>query len=35
MLDVLGLPPVALPDFRTTLAMEGAGCNPEEGTCLP
>jgi hypothetical protein len=35
MLDVLGLPPVALPDFRTALSMEGAGCNPEEGTCLP
>lgn len=35
MLDVLGLPPVPLPDFRTTLAMEGAGCNPEEQTCLP
>ncbi len=35
MLDVLGLPPVPLPDFRTTTAMEGAGCNPEEGTCLP
>ncbi len=35
MLNVLGLPPVTLPDFRTSLSMEGAGCNPEEGTCLP
>jgi hypothetical protein len=29
------LPAVAIPDFRTALAMEGAGCNPEEQTCLP
>ncbi len=35
MLDVLGLPSVPLPDFRTTVSMEGAGCNPEEGVCLP
>ena len=35
MLDVLGLPPVALPDFRTVASMEGAGCNPEAQTCLP
>ena len=35
MLDVLGLPPVVLPDFRTVSSMEGAGCNPEEATCLP
>ncbi len=35
LLDVLGLPSVPLPDFRTTLSMEGAGCNPEEQTCLP
>ncbi len=35
MLDVLGLPPVPLPDFRTAVSMEGAGCNPEEQTCLP
>jgi len=34
-LDVLGLPSVPLPDFRTTASMEGAGCNPEEQTCLP
>lgn len=35
MLDVLGLPPVPLPDFRTVASMEGAGCNPEEQTCSP
>jgi hypothetical protein len=35
MLDVLGLPPVALPDFRTSVSMEGAGCNAEESTCAP
>ncbi|MBI3694839.1 MAG: pilus assembly protein [Acidobacteria bacterium] len=35
MFDVLGLPPVTLPDFRTAVSMEGAGCNPEEQTCLP
>ena len=34
-LDVLGLPPVPLPDFRTAVSMEGAGCNPEEQACLP
>src|SRR5947209_1332987 len=27
----LGLPPVNIPDFRTALAMEGAGCDPEQG----
>jgi len=31
----LGLPPVTIPDFRTSLAMEGAGCDPEQGVCLP
>jgi hypothetical protein len=31
----LGLPPVALPDFRTSLPMESAGCDPEQGVCLP
>jgi len=35
MFDVLGLAPVPLPDFRTTVSMEGAGCNAEEATCLP
>jgi hypothetical protein len=33
--NFLGLPPVAIPDFRTSLPMESAGCDPEQGTCLP
>jgi hypothetical protein len=31
----LGLPAVAIPDFYTTLPIESAGCDPEQGTCLP
>lgn len=31
----LGLPAVPLPNFQTSLAMEGAGCDPEQGVCLP
>jgi hypothetical protein len=31
----LGLPPVPIPDFQTSLPMESAGCDPEQGTCLP
>jgi len=31
----LGLPPVPLPDFRTSLPIEGAGCDPEQAACLP
>jgi hypothetical protein len=31
----LGLPPVTIPNFETSLAMEGAGCDPEQGICLP
>ena len=31
----LGLPPVPLPDFRTSVPMESAGCDPEQGVCLP
>ncbi len=34
-MSFLGLPPVALPDFRTSLPMEGAGCDPEQNACLP
>src|SRR5262249_54264956 len=30
----LGLPPVALPDFQTTMPMESAGCNPDSTDCL-
>ena len=31
----LGLPPVVIPDFRTSMPMESAGCDPEQGVCLP
>lgn len=31
----LGLPPVPIPDFRTSAPIESAGCDPEQGTCLP
>jgi len=34
-LDSLGLPGVPLPDFRTTVPMESAGCDPEQATCVP
>jgi len=34
-LSRLGLPPIAIPDFRTTVPMESAGCDPETGECLP
>src|SRR5581483_5244815 len=34
-MSYLGLPPVALPDFHTSLPIESAGCDPEQGTCLP
>jgi hypothetical protein len=34
-MSYLGLPPVTIPGFQTTLPMESAGCDPEQGTCLP
>ncbi len=34
-LTFLGLPPVQIPDFRTSLSMESAGCDPEQGECFP
>src|SRR5262249_26753635 len=34
-LQSLGLPPVTLPNFRTSIPMEGAGCDPEQGVCQP
>lgn len=34
-MNSLGLPPVQMPDFRTSVAMEGAGCDPDQNTCLP
>lgn len=34
-MSFLALPPVALPDFRTSLPMEGAGCDPDQAVCTP
>lgn len=31
----LGLPPIAIPSFATTVPIESAGCDPEQGSCLP
>jgi hypothetical protein len=33
--SALGLPPVPIPDFRTSVPIESAGCDPEQGACLP
>jgi hypothetical protein len=33
--NYLGLPPVPMPDFQTSMPIESAGCDPEQGTCLP
>ena len=33
--NYLGLNPVVLPNFTTTVPVEGAGCNPEDGSCSP
>jgi hypothetical protein len=34
-LNYWGIPPIPLPDFQTTVAMEGAGCDPDTGVCNP
>ncbi|MGH9660504.1 MAG: hypothetical protein ACRD96_18280 [Bryobacteraceae bacterium] len=31
----LGLPPVPIPSFRASVPIESAGCDAEQGTCLP
>lgn len=31
----LGMAPIPLPDFHTSLPMESAGCDPEQSQCLP
>ena len=31
----LGLPPVNIPDFQASTAIESAGCDPDQGVCLP
>jgi len=33
--NFLGLPPVVIPDFRTSLAMASNGCDPEQQVCFP
>ena len=33
--NYLHMAPLTLPDFTTTMPMEGAGCNPEDGSCSP
>jgi Flp pilus assembly protein TadG len=34
-LTYLGLSPIAMPDFQTSVPIESAGCDPEQGICLP
>jgi hypothetical protein len=34
-ITTLGLPPVTIPDFHTSVPVESAGCDPEQGVCLP
>ncbi|MBI3207689.1 MAG: pilus assembly protein [Candidatus Solibacter usitatus] len=34
-LTYLGLNPITIPDFQTTVPMESAGCNPDSTDCLP
>ena len=34
-MSYIGLPPVQMPDFLTTLPVESLGCDPDQGTCLP
>jgi hypothetical protein len=31
----LGLAPIRIPDFQTSLAVQSAGCDPEQVTCVP
>jgi hypothetical protein len=31
----LGLPPITMPNFKTSLPMESAGCDPDTAECLP
>ncbi|MBI1896009.1 MAG: pilus assembly protein [Acidobacteria bacterium] len=31
----LGLPPIVMPEFQTSLPIEGAGCDPEGAACNP
>ncbi len=31
----VGIPPIPIPDFHTSVPMESAGCDPEQGVCVP
>jgi hypothetical protein len=33
--NFVNLPPVVIPDFRTSLAMASNGCDPEQDVCFP
>jgi Flp pilus assembly protein TadG len=35
LLDFLKLPPITIPPFATSAAMESVGCDPGLGACLP
>jgi hypothetical protein len=34
-MNYLGLPAVPIPDFQTSQPVESAGCDAEQGTCVP
>lgn len=34
-MSYLGLSPIQMPNFSTTVPIEGAGCDPETNTCTP
>jgi hypothetical protein len=34
-MSYLGLPPVQMPSFLTSMPIESAGCDPDAGECLP
>jgi hypothetical protein len=34
-LNYLHMNPIVMPDFTTTVPVESAGCNPEDGSCSP
>jgi len=34
-LNYLGLPPLQMPNFMTSMPIESAGCDPEAGVCMP
>ena len=35
IMTYLGFAPVQMPEFQAAVPMEGAGCDPESGTCTP